>query len=188
MDARGRSGRHAREEVFRPAPARSGRGTGPPVPLGGRLPRRIDRSKVCACANGHNPMLREATRSSPARPGPNRTIRSQPVDRIQMDVSESVSTRSIRENKDSADIMTWREYEALRNEMRREFRTEDDELKGTVEEIKQTLDATNETVTGLSDQMTDIQRSLQALQLAVENLTNNNNNKMMRPDEDSASW
>ncbi|KAK1646874.1 hypothetical protein QYE76_064679 [Lolium multiflorum] len=27
------------------------------------------------------------------------------------------------------DIITWREYEALRNEMRREFRTKDDELK-----------------------------------------------------------
>ncbi|KAK1648915.1 hypothetical protein QYE76_066720 [Lolium multiflorum] len=67
------------------------------------------------------------------------------------------------------DIITWREFEALRNEMRREFRTQDDELKGTVDEIKQTLDATNETVTGMSDQMTDIQRSLQALQLAVEN-------------------
>ncbi|KAK1607300.1 hypothetical protein QYE76_030973 [Lolium multiflorum] len=33
------------------------------------------------------------------------------------------------ENKNSADIITWREYEALRNEMRREFRTRDDELK-----------------------------------------------------------
>ncbi|KAK1678437.1 hypothetical protein QYE76_039285 [Lolium multiflorum] len=47
-----------------------------------------------------------------------------------------LSTRSIRdnkivnqENKNSADIITWREYEALRNEMRREFRTKDDELK-----------------------------------------------------------
>ncbi|KAK1667263.1 hypothetical protein QYE76_055422 [Lolium multiflorum] len=43
------------------------------------------------------------------------------------------------------DIITWREYEALRNEMRREFRTKDDELKSTVDEIKQTLDATNVT-------------------------------------------
>ncbi|KAK1695653.1 hypothetical protein QYE76_012350 [Lolium multiflorum] len=33
------------------------------------------------------------------------------------------------ENKNSADIITWREFEALRNEMRREFRTQDDELK-----------------------------------------------------------
>ncbi|KAK1632913.1 hypothetical protein QYE76_007228 [Lolium multiflorum] len=44
------------------------------------------------------------------------------------------------------------EFEALRNEMRREFRAQDDELKGTVDEIKQTLDATNVTVTGLADQ------------------------------------
>ncbi|KAK1663821.1 hypothetical protein QYE76_051980 [Lolium multiflorum] len=75
------------------------------------------------------------------------------------------------ENKNSADIITWREYEALRNEMRREFRTKDDELKGTVDEIKQTLDATNVTVTGLADQMTDIQRNIADMRLAIENLT-----------------
>ncbi|KAK1607951.1 hypothetical protein QYE76_031624 [Lolium multiflorum] len=50
-----------------------------------------------------------------------------------------------QENKNSADIITWREYEALRNEMRREFRTQDDELRGTVQDISQKLDATNET-------------------------------------------
>ncbi|KAK1558032.1 hypothetical protein QYE76_018749, partial [Lolium multiflorum] len=76
-----------------------------------------------------------------------------------------------QENKNSADIITWREYEALRNEMRREFRTQDDELKGTVDEIKQTLDATNVTVTGLADQMTDIQRNIADMRLAIENLT-----------------
>jgi hypothetical protein len=27
-----------------------------------------------------------------------------------------------QENKNSTDLMTWKEYEALRNEMRREFR------------------------------------------------------------------
>ncbi|KAK1609742.1 hypothetical protein QYE76_033415 [Lolium multiflorum] len=75
------------------------------------------------------------------------------------------------ENKNSADIMTWREYEALRNEMQREFRTQDDELKGSIQEISQKLDATNETVTTMTDQTTDIQLSLQALQLAVDNLT-----------------
>ncbi|KAK1598113.1 hypothetical protein QYE76_018740 [Lolium multiflorum] len=55
--------------------------------------------------------------------------------------------------------------------MRREFRTNDDELKSTVDEIKQTLDATNVTVTGLSDQMTDIQRNIADMRLAIENLT-----------------
>ncbi|KAK1695024.1 hypothetical protein QYE76_011721 [Lolium multiflorum] len=63
------------------------------------------------------------------------------------------------------------EYEALRYEMRREFRTQDDELRGTVQEISQKVDATNETVTTMQDQMTDIQRSLQVLQLAIDNLT-----------------
>ncbi|KAK1621398.1 hypothetical protein QYE76_026915 [Lolium multiflorum] len=45
--------------------------------------------------------------------------------------------RSGPKNKDAADVMTWREYEALRNEMRHEFRTQDDELKGTVQEVAQ---------------------------------------------------
>ncbi|KAK1684068.1 hypothetical protein QYE76_044916 [Lolium multiflorum] len=63
------------------------------------------------------------------------------------------------------------EYEALRNEMRREFRTKDDELKSTVDEIKQTMDATNVTVTGLADQVTDIQRNIADMRLAIENLT-----------------
>ena len=75
-----------------------------------------------------------------------------------------------QENKNSADIMTWREYEALRNEIRHEFRSQDDEHRGSVQEISQKLDATNETVTTMQDQMTDIQRSLQVLQLAVDNL------------------
>ncbi|KAK1692671.1 hypothetical protein QYE76_009368 [Lolium multiflorum] len=75
------------------------------------------------------------------------------------------------ENKNSAYIITWRDYEALRNEMRREFRTQDDELRGTCQGISQKLDATSETVTTMKDQMTDIQRSLQVLQLVVDNLT-----------------
>ncbi|KAK1646054.1 hypothetical protein QYE76_063859 [Lolium multiflorum] len=75
-----------------------------------------------------------------------------------------------QENKNSADLMTWREYEALCNEMRCEFRTQDDELRGTVQGISQNLDATNATVTTMRDQMTDIQRSL-SFALAVENLT-----------------
>ncbi|KAK1663734.1 hypothetical protein QYE76_051893 [Lolium multiflorum] len=90
-----------------------------------------------------------------------------PIDRRKPDVNR----RKPLENKNSADIITWREYEALRNEMRREFRTNDDELKSTVDEIKQTLDATNVTVTGLSDQMTDIQRNIADMRLAIENLT-----------------
>ncbi|KAK1641558.1 hypothetical protein QYE76_059363 [Lolium multiflorum] len=76
-----------------------------------------------------------------------------------------------QKNKDAADVMIWREYEALRNEIRREFRTQDDELKGTFQEVAQKLDATNETVNKMQDQMMDIQRSIQALSLVVDNLT-----------------
>ncbi|KAK1667396.1 hypothetical protein QYE76_055555 [Lolium multiflorum] len=76
-----------------------------------------------------------------------------------------------RENKDSADIITWREFEALRKEMRREFRAQDDVLNGKVEVINQKLDATNATVTTMADQVTDKQRSLADMRLAIENLT-----------------
>ncbi|KAK1610779.1 hypothetical protein QYE76_034452 [Lolium multiflorum] len=76
-----------------------------------------------------------------------------------------------RENKDSVDIITWREFEALQNEMRREFRVLDDVLNGKVEAINQKLDATNATVTTMADQVTDIQRNLTDMRLAIENLT-----------------
>ena len=76
-----------------------------------------------------------------------------------------------QENKSAADLITWREYEALRNEMRREFRAQDEVLNGKIDEISQKLDATHVTVTTMQDQMTDVQRSLADLRLAVENLT-----------------
>ncbi|KAK1564032.1 hypothetical protein QYE76_048328, partial [Lolium multiflorum] len=76
-----------------------------------------------------------------------------------------------KENKDSADIITWREFEALRNEMRREFRAQDDVLNEKVEAINQNLDTTNTTVTTMADQVMDIQRSLADMRLAIENLT-----------------
>ncbi|KAK1609364.1 hypothetical protein QYE76_033037 [Lolium multiflorum] len=76
-----------------------------------------------------------------------------------------------QENKSAADIITWREYEALRNEMRREFRAQDEVLNGKIDEISQKLDATHVTVTTMQDQMTDVQRNLADLRLAVENLT-----------------
>ncbi|KAK1614275.1 hypothetical protein QYE76_019792 [Lolium multiflorum] len=76
------------------------------------------------------------------------------------------------ENKSAADIITWREFEALRNEMRREFRAQHDVLNGTVQEISQKLNTTNETVTAMQDKMTDIQRTLRTLTMSVENLTN----------------
>ncbi|KAK1694104.1 hypothetical protein QYE76_010801 [Lolium multiflorum] len=88
-----------------------------------------------------------------------------------------------QKDKDAADLITWRDYEALCNEMRREFRIEGDGLRGEVQEINQKLDATNETVTAMADQMTDIQRTLQALQLAVENLTNQQQQQDEDPDE-----
>ncbi|KAK1695809.1 hypothetical protein QYE76_012506 [Lolium multiflorum] len=88
-----------------------------------------------------------------------------------------------QKDKDAADLMTWRDFEALRNEMRREFRIEDDELRGTIEDINQKMDATNETVTAMADQMTDIQRTLQTLQLAVDNLTNQQQQQDEDPDE-----
>ncbi|KAK1633140.1 hypothetical protein QYE76_007455 [Lolium multiflorum] len=76
-----------------------------------------------------------------------------------------------QENKSAADLITWREFEALRNEMRREFRAQDDVLNGKVEEINQKLDATNATVTTMADQVTDIQRNIADMRLAIENLT-----------------
>ncbi|KAK1685839.1 hypothetical protein QYE76_046687 [Lolium multiflorum] len=68
------------------------------------------------------------------------------------------------------DIITWREYEALRNEMLREFALKTRCLMGRLTRFSQKLDATHVTVTTMQDPMTDVQRSLD-LRLVVENLT-----------------
>ncbi|KAK1684767.1 hypothetical protein QYE76_045615 [Lolium multiflorum] len=164
----------ARGEAEDQAGARSGpavrRTIGPRGPSGRVHPVSTGRGACAIRALSSKP--KSFVRSPPgARPGLNGTGQSQTVDRGAGRL-KSVSTGSIRENKDSADIITWREFEALRNEMRREFRAQDDELKGTVQEISQKIDATNETVTTMQDQMTDIQRTLRTLQMSIENLTN----------------
>ncbi|KAK1556091.1 hypothetical protein QYE76_018981 [Lolium multiflorum] len=69
-----------------------------------------------------------------------------------------------QKQKDGADIVSWREYEALRNEMRREFREQDEGLTDDIQKVTKKLDTTNETVNTIQEQVTDIQRSLQALQ------------------------
>ncbi|KAK1643772.1 hypothetical protein QYE76_061577 [Lolium multiflorum] len=157
------------------------------------------------------PAPRRAASCSTRSTGPDRATRSRsgvalvraPTDDF-CDVSDSVRSTGPRgrtavtspvdripdghivnqENKDSADIINWREFEALRNEMRREFRTKDDELKSTVDEIKQTLDATNVTVTGLSDQMTDIHRNIADMRLAIENLTVQQQQQQQQEDDE----
>ncbi|KAK1698488.1 hypothetical protein QYE76_015185 [Lolium multiflorum] len=108
-----------------------------------------------ACARGEEevqagPPGPAATPGRRCRPaGATRPPDSHPVDGPDRTTGPCDHKIVNQENKDSADIINWREFQALRNEMRREFRTKDDELKTTVNEIKQTLDATNVTVTGL---------------------------------------
>ncbi|KAK1681670.1 hypothetical protein QYE76_042518, partial [Lolium multiflorum] len=152
-----RSGRNAREEEMqlRPAPARStGRTAGRPVPAPGSI-ERLD-NVIQVITHFIIDFIRYV----------------HPVIIITTVLTEKIGQPLIiLKDKDAADLMTWRDYEALRNEMRREFCTRDDELRGSVQEISQKLDATNETVTTMTDHMTDIQRSLQALQLVVDNLT-----------------
>ncbi|KAK1665757.1 hypothetical protein QYE76_053916 [Lolium multiflorum] len=76
-----------------------------------------------------------------------------------------------QKQKDGADIVSWREYEALRSEIRCEFSEQGQELSDDIEKVAKKLDTTNETVNTIQEQVIDIQRSLQVLQLAVENLT-----------------
>ncbi|KAK1652880.1 hypothetical protein QYE76_070685 [Lolium multiflorum] len=107
-------------------------------------------------------------------------VQAGPVPALELVIGANSDEKIVnQENKNSADLMTWREYEALRNEMRREFRAQDDELKGTVQEISQKLDATNETVTAMQDQMTDIQRTLRTLTMTVENLNQHRQQTML---------
>ncbi|KAK1684760.1 hypothetical protein QYE76_045608 [Lolium multiflorum] len=62
-------------------------------------------------------------------------------------------------------------YESLRNEMRREFPEYGEGLNEDIQKVTKKLDATNETVNIIQEQMTDVPRNLQALTLAIDNLT-----------------
>jgi chaperonin cofactor prefoldin len=61
--------------------------------------------------------------------------------------------------------------------MRREFRVQDKELKETIDGVSKKLATTNATVNVMQDQMKDIQRNIQALTLAVDNLTQQQHHK-----------
>ncbi|KAK1686926.1 hypothetical protein QYE76_047774 [Lolium multiflorum] len=172
---RARGGRNAREGKTNSGPVLTGRPGCRPTNRSWpvhriKLPRARSKPVVALCANRHYP--RSSGRVAPVTTGP-------ALGRPAPEPTESESVSTIysgdhklvnQENKDAADIITWREFEALRNEMRREFRTQVDELQVKVDEINQKMDTTNETVTAMADQMTDIQRILQTLQLVVDNL------------------
>ncbi|KAK1694670.1 hypothetical protein QYE76_011367 [Lolium multiflorum] len=141
-----------------------------------QLDVKLDMELDMKTSHGRAREEREAcARGDAVRSAPGRSDRPRPVPARDEKIVN-------QKNKNSADVMTWREYEALRNEMRREFRTHDDELRGTIQGISQKLDATSETVTTMKDQMTDIQRSLQVLQLAVDNLTQQEQQEAENPD------
>ncbi|KAK1679626.1 hypothetical protein QYE76_040474 [Lolium multiflorum] len=173
--ASSQTGRHTGAPGHRPGP--TGRYAGPtPTPTG----RPADGNRTGYCRARPAP-------GQDAQPGLNRSLGLSPADRPQtgrVRVCRPIYSGDEKivnqENKNFADLMTWREYEALRNEMRREFRTQDYELRGTVQGISQKLDTTSETVNTMKDQMTDIQHTLQVLQMSVENLTN----QQQQEDED----
>ncbi|KAK1599248.1 hypothetical protein QYE76_016772 [Lolium multiflorum] len=158
-------GREACEKRYRSRSATRLAGLGPSPGLAGWPgANRIVQAKT-GQSFANNLVAARLTGSQTGRLGP------WPVDRIPDRIRQSLLDQSITENKSAADIITWREYEALRNEMRREFRAQDEVLNGKIDEISQKLDATHVTVTTMQDQMTDVQRSLADLRLAVENLT-----------------
>ncbi|KAK1608010.1 hypothetical protein QYE76_031683 [Lolium multiflorum] len=55
-------------------------------------------------------------------------------------------TSAHRKKKDDADLVSWREYEALRDDVRREFRRQGNDLKEEIQDVGKNLEATNETV------------------------------------------
>ncbi|KAK1615539.1 hypothetical protein QYE76_021056 [Lolium multiflorum] len=111
-----------------------------------------------ACARGEDEVQAGRTRGRP-----------QTGVRFAVDRSQTGRQPEALENKNSADIITWREYEALRNEMRREFAL-------TMMSLRVQLMRSNKrwmllmSPSGLSDQMTDI-RNIADMRLAIENLT-----------------
>ncbi|KAK1692155.1 hypothetical protein QYE76_008852 [Lolium multiflorum] len=152
-----------------------------------RVPRRISPAPTGPWTGAHRTPSRGSgplVRSPPcAKPGSNRPARSlarstgPQAGRVRVNLDQI----PIWKNKDGADIVSWREYEALRNETQREFRAQGEGLPADIEKVTKKLDTTDETVNAIQVQVTDIQRSIQALQLAVENLT-----QQQQPEEEDS--
>jgi len=82
----------------------------------------------------------------------------------------SSSDCDVDQKKNDADLVSWREYEALRDTLRREFNKMGDGLSEEIQTVHTKLDATTATVNTVQTQVTDIQEAIRALTQSVAGL------------------
>lgn len=76
----------------------------------------------------------------------------------------------VDQKKNDADLVSWREYEALRDTLRREFNKMGDGISEEIQTVHTKFDATTATVNTVQTQVTDIQEALHALTQSVAGL------------------
>jgi hypothetical protein len=81
------------------------------------------------------------------------------------------SDETISQKKDGETLVTWREYEALRDNLRQAIGHSADTLDGDIDVVKTQLGATDNTVNIIQTQNTDIQASMARLEATVTRLT-----------------
>jgi negative regulator of sigma E activity len=83
----------------------------------------------------------------------------------------SSSDETVSLKKDGETLVTWREYEALRDNLRKAIGHSADTLDGDIDALKTQLDATDNMVNIIQTQVTDIQASMARLEATVTRLT-----------------
>ena len=84
----------------------------------------------------------------------------------------STSDETVMQRKDGESIVTWREYEALRDHLKRAIDSSADNLDGDIEAAKTQLGTTDATVNNIQTTVTDIQTNMTRLEATMNRLNN----------------
>ena len=96
----------------------------------------------------------------------------------------SSSDETVLQKKDGESTVTWREYEALRDHLKRAIDSSADNLDGDIEAVKTQLATSDATVNNIQTTVTDIQTNMARLEATVNRLANLLDNQH---NEDAAS-
>ena len=96
----------------------------------------------------------------------------------------SSSEETVLQKKDAEAMVTWREYEALRDHLKRTIEHSADTLDGDIEAVKTQLGTTETTINTIQTQVTDIQTNMTRLEATMTRLTGMLENQQF---EDAAS-
>ena len=91
----------------------------------------------------------------------------------------------VQQKKDPTTVVTWNEYEALRDHLQRQILTATNPIHENVQNVELSLNEATETITETQQQVTDIQRTLNTLQQAMATLQASVDRQQdLQPDDD----